>query len=211
MPLVRKTVKTATALTLAGMLAGCGPLISFGQDGPADSVYSLEYQGAYGSFDEGAPTIYFDEPIMAEGLGGRKLAVRLQDFRRSTVAGASWSSNLADLMRGYLVRSVANTTGAQLIGEGGLDVEVGCRIATHVWSFELVPGADASDDIVDSTMELTLLNLRTGDLLGKQTFAAKVGVAGSDSQAIARAFNRAIENTAGEISTWLSDLQDGCK
>lgn len=203
-------IKTSFGLGMVMAVAACGPLISFGDDGPADEVYSLEYRGGYNSFNASAPRVYLDEPIMAEGLSSRKMSVRLPDFRRSTIASISWSANLSDLVRGYMARAIAARSGVELISEGGLDVNVGCRMAVHVWAFELVPGANPSEDKVNSTIELTLLNVTNGALLGRQTFVTERSVDTSEGAAIARAFNEAIEEASIAMSDWLSPIQAGC-
>jgi ABC-type uncharacterized transport system auxiliary subunit len=207
---IAQIVKTIFATGLLASVAGCGPLISFGDDGPADEVYSLEYKGGYSSFNAAAPRIYLDEPLMAEGLSSRKMSVRLADFRRSTISSISWSANLSDLIRGYMARAIAVQSGIQLIGEGGLDVRVGCRMAVHVWAFELVPGAEASGDKVSSTIELTLLNVINGNLLGRQTFVVEKPIQSSEGVDIAAAFNEAISDSTNKMSEWLGPIQSEC-
>ncbi len=209
-----KGIKAVKYLMLAGVvfsLSACGPLISFGNDGPADEVYTLAYNGTYSVFNAAAPRIYLDEPLMAEGLASRKMSVRLPDFRRSTISSISWSANLSDLIRGYMARSIAVKTGAQLISEGGLDVKVGCRMAVNVWAFELVPGESQVDDKVSSTIELTLLNVTNGALLGRQTFVVEKQVNSVEGVAIAAAFNEAIEESSVTMSEWLLPIQSGCQ
>ncbi|UTW55162.1 ABC-type transport auxiliary lipoprotein family protein [Kordiimonas sp. SCSIO 12610] len=205
-----KAIKATLGIGSLLLISACGPLISFGGDGDADEVYSLEYQGGYSTFNADAPRIYLDEPLMAEGLASRKMSVRLPDFRRSAIASTSWSANLSDLIRGYMARSIAVKSGVQLISEGGLDVKVGCRMAVHVWAFELVPGDIPQDDKVASTIELTLLNVTNGVLLGKQTFVVEKPVLSAGGAAIAAAFNQAIEDSANKMSEWLIPIQSGC-
>lgn len=207
-----RAVVATTLLALSGMVvSGCGPLISFGDDGPADTVYSLRYDGAYHSGDDGAAVIYVDEPHLGDGLGGQSIAVVLPNQKRSTLKGARWSAPLSNLVRDYVVRSMGDKAGAHMVGEGGLDIHAGCRLGTKVWALEFAPGSVANDDKVVVAVEMALVRLRDSKLLSHPTFEQSISVGGSgENDAIATAFNRAMAATAREMGAWLKSQTTRC-
>ncbi len=207
-----KAKMLALLLTTAGLgVSACGPLISFGDDGPADTVYSLRYEGAYRSGDDDAAVIYVDEPHLGDGLGGQNITVALPNQKRSTLKGARWSAPLSNLVRDYVVRSLGDKAGVHMIGEGGLDIHAGCRLGTKVWALEFAPGTAATDDKVVVALEMSLVRLRDSKLLSHPTFEKSVGVGGAgENDAIATAFNRAMAATATEMGQWLKAQTPEC-
>ncbi|WP_417459769.1 ABC-type transport auxiliary lipoprotein family protein [Kordiimonas sp.] len=209
----RREAKVAALLlaTFGAALSACGPIISFGGDGPADTVYSLRYDGAYHSGEAGAAVIYVDEPHLGDGLVGQNISVALAGQKRSTLKGARWSAPLSNLVRDYVVRSMGDKAGAHMIGEGGLDIHAGCRLGTKVWALEFVPGDVATDDKVVVAVEMALVRLRDSKLLSHPTFEQSVEVVGaSENDAIAAAFNRAMAATARDMGSWLKGQAMQC-
>jgi len=202
----------ALGLTVAAalMLGGCGPLISFGDNGPAADVYTLDYKGALAPEQKEGPLLYFDEPHVAEGLAGRNIAVRLGAHKRSTLANARWVTGLTTLVRDYLTRSLSDEAKARAIGEGSLDVKVDCRLGMKVWSFDFVPGQKGEDDAVDVTIELTLIRLRDGHFIGQHTFVQTPSVKGPSDDDVMDAFNVAMRTNSRDMAKWLSALKDQC-
>ena len=192
-------------------LSSCGPLISFGDDGPGDTVYSLKYQGGFASNGDDAPVIYVDEPHMAEGLAGQKITVALEGDKRSTLMGARWSAPLSALVRDYVARALSDKAGAHMIGEGGIDIHAGCRLGTKVWSFEFVPGANASGDAVKIAMEMSLVRLADSKLVSHPTFSTTAPVRGTDGDAVARAFSSAMADMGGDMGAWLKAQVTDCQ
>ncbi|TNE61728.1 MAG: hypothetical protein EP335_15005 [Alphaproteobacteria bacterium] len=202
---------TISMLAAALLLPGCGPLVSFGNDGPADAVYSLRYAGDYASEAKRAgPLLYFDEPMMAEGLAGQKVAVRLGTYRRSTLAEARWSTGLSTLVRDYLMRALSAETDAQTVGEGGLDIKVDCRLGIKIWSFDYVPDTSPGVDVVDVAIELSMVRLRDGRLLGQHTFVQTPEVTGQGEDTVPSAFNKAMQAASVDMAKWLDDTKNDC-
>ncbi|WP_262692046.1 ABC-type transport auxiliary lipoprotein family protein [Kordiimonas aestuarii] len=201
----------ALLLASAAAVSGCGPIISFGGDGPGDTVYSLKYPGGYHTNGDDAPVIYVDEPHMADGLAGQKIAVALAGERRSTLKGARWSAPLSTLVRDYVARALGDKAGAHMIGEGGLDIHAGCRLGTKVWALEFVPGGDVGGDKVEIAIEMSLVRLSDSTLISHPTFTRSMSVQGTDGDVVMTAFNRAMAATADEMGLWLKDQVDACR
>jgi len=200
----------AVAVAVATLVASCGPLISFGDDGPGDKVYSLKYAGDYENSPADAPVIYIDEPHMADALAGQKITVALPGEKRSTLSGARWAAPLSALVRDYVARALSHKAGAHMIGEGGLDIQVSCRLGTKVWSFEFVPTENASGDHVQIALEMTLVRLADGKLLSHPTFTKTMPVRGSTGDAVASAFSEAMAGVGDDMGRWLKGQIASC-
>lgn len=174
------------------MVTGCGPLISFGDDGPADQIFGLEHPGAPALSDDLGTIVYVEEPLMSDGLGGNQITVVLENSQRTSLSGVRWSANSTDLIRDYLVRGISNTSGVRMLGEGAIDVKAGCRLGVKVWAFEFVPGASERDDRVAVEIEFILVRYSDNSLIGQPTFSAGQGVDSSDGVGVAGAFHDAM-------------------
>ena len=149
---------------------------------------------------------------MAEGLGGVTITVELDKRERTALKGVRWSAPLSDLIRGYLNRSLMHTTDAQVIGEGGLDVHASCRVSSKVWSFELHPQGEngVAEDMVHVSLDMSLIDMRSGDLIDRSQFDHRHRVDGTDGGDVVDAFHLAMAPMAGEISVWLAKNLTEC-
>lgn len=200
----------ACGLFVLASLAACGPIISFGDDGPADDVYSLEYAAAANNAGDMATIIYVEEPFMSDGLGGIQVAVALENRQRTSLQGVQWSANSTDLIRDYFIRAIGSMSGTRLLGQGAIDVQAGCRLGTKVWAFEFVPGASAADDRVDIEVEFILIRYNDNRLIGQPTFTAMQQVTIADGQNIVDAFHRGMASISREAGQWLAPLASEC-
>lgn len=204
------TVLRAGAASCLLLAAGCGPLISFGDDGPADQVYSLDYPAA-GDHSSADTVIYVAEPLMGGGLSGTQVSVVLDNNQRTSLMGVRWNANTTDMIRDYLVRGLSARSGALMLGEGALDVKAGCRMGVKVWDYEYVPGDSAGDDRVDVEIELILVRYLDNALLGQPTFSASETVGGSDGVDVVEGFNRAMASISREAGAWIGQNLEACK
>lgn len=204
-------VLKAAMMSTALFVAGCGPLISFGDDGPADEVYNLRYDGSYSANIDSEYLVYLEEPLMSQHLSGVDVAVTLSGDKTTTLDGVRWSANSSDLIRDYLVRALSDKSGVKMLGEGGLDVQAGCRMTVKVWSFEFNPAARSRDDAVSVAIEFSLVRYRGSELLGQRAFTVDAPVSGSQSQAVIDGFRSGIRDLASEAAEWLKPLGQACK
>lgn len=191
-------------------LSACGPLISFGDDGPADDVYSLRYDGAYSPPQAGAALIYIEQPLMGDGLGGQTISVVLENERRTRLQGVAWSANSADLIRGYMVRALSAVPNADFVGEGGLDIDASCYLGLKVWEFEFAPGAEKADDTVNVAIEFSLVRYSDSVLLGRPTYKVVEPVSGTGTEGVVLAFQRAIASIGRSGKSWILDNASQC-
>lgn len=205
-PAVRSLLVAAAAL----LLSGCGPLISLGDDGPADDVFSLEYDGANVNTSDMATIIYVEEPLMSDGLGGVDVAVALENRRRTSLKGVRWSSNSTDLIRDYFIRAIGSMSGTRLLGQGAIDVRAGCRLGVKVWAFEFVPGNSAGDDRVDIEVEFILVRYSDNRLIGQPTLSASTQVGTANGENIVEAFHGGMTSISREAGKWLKPLANEC-
>ncbi|NVJ68747.1 MAG: membrane integrity-associated transporter subunit PqiC [Alphaproteobacteria bacterium] len=204
--------KFQQVLAVAGLsllVGACGPLISFGDDGPADTVYALRYDGGYPGTNSG-PVVFVDEPTVAEGLKGEKVAVALDGNQLVTIDGVRWAAPVADLVRNYITRALGHQTDAQMVGDGGLDIKSACRLGAKIWAMEFVPGASARDDKVRVSIELSLVRMKDSMLLSKPTVAKTVTVGGKGDRAVMDAFNMAMSDVSAEMVSWFQASYRSC-
>jgi len=196
---MKKTTLLAGVAALS-LLAGCGPLISFG-DGEPETVYTLRTEDL--SLDDGTgPFLFVASPSFSEGLGGRKVAVMLGEYERSTLKDVRWATDAGDLIRDYLVASLRQDTNSRTLGEDGLDVKSRCRLNNYVWSMDFVPGEGG--DQVHLRMETSLLDLFTGAMISRKTFDERVDVSGG-KMSIMVGFNTAMQSTGTKMASWLNE------
>lgn len=195
---------------LSLLLVGCGPLISFGDDGPADTVYTLRYEGGYPEDETSGPLIYVEEPHFADDLDGRNVAVLLDGDKRTVIDGVAWSSPLAELVRNYMTRALGDGLGATILSEGSLDINATCRIGSKVWALEYVPGAAVADDKVVAVLELSLIRFRDSALVGHTTLQRRISLQGSGDVAVMDAFGSAMAGVADDMRAWFLDAKDAC-
>lgn len=196
---------------LSVLLGGCGPLISFGDDGPADTIYTLRYEGGYPGSDTDGPLIYVEEPHFADDLDGRNVAVLLDGDKRSVIDGVAWSSPLAELVRNYITRALGDGLGANIVSEGALDINATCRVGSKVWALEYVPGAAVADDKVVAVLELSLVRFRDSALVGHTTLQRRISPQGSGDVAVMEAFSGAMAGLADDMRAWFLDAKDACR
>jgi len=205
-----KNIKTLTSVVGLFALTACGPLISLGNDGPADEVFSLRYPAAFKNASATGPIIYVDGPQLVEGIDGRGVAVRLAGNKRTVLEGAAWAAHLSDLVRDYVIHALASQTNVNLVSEGGLDIEAGCRLGIKVWAMEFVPGKSASEDQVQVAMQFSLVRLADSKLLAHPTFSKNEAVISSDGSGVVAAFNAAMESASHDYSRWLNERAGEC-
>lgn len=202
-------VKPLAAVSILS-LAACGPLISFGDDGPADQIFGLEYDGARQAGDDLTTLVYMEEPLMSDGLSGTQVSVVLPGSQRTSLMGVRWSTNSADLVRDYLVRGVSSESGIRMLGEGALDVSAGCHMGLKVWAFEFVPGNSAGDDRVDVEIEFSLVRYSDNRLIGQPTFSSSVSIAGSEGVDVADGFDQAMRAISRDAGAWVASTGAAC-
>jgi ABC-type uncharacterized transport system auxiliary subunit len=203
-------MKAAATIGGALLVASCGPLISFGDTGPADETYSLKYPASLSETASSGPAIYLDSPRMVNDLDQKSIAVRLDGNQRTVLEGAAWSQHLSDIVRDYVAHAAAAKADVNIVSEGGLDIAVGCRLGVKVWAMEFVPGNTRRDDNVEVALQFSLVKLSTSELLGHPTFTESVPVATASGRAVVDAFSSAMENAAGKYGAWLQEASTAC-
>jgi len=203
-------LKSFCAASGALMVAACGPLISFGDDGPPAAIYTLRYEGPIKSETPSGPVVYVDSPRMIEGLDGRDISVRFDDNRRTVLSGSAWSAHLPDLIRDYVTLALGSVSDANMVSEGGLDIKAGCRLGVKVWAMEFVPGQTIAEDKVEVAMQFSLVRLSDSRLLSHPTFRKSVGVSSSGGRGVVAAFSEAMEEAARDYGRWFKVESRAC-
>lgn len=203
-----RLLKTALVLGSVALIASCGPLISFGDTEP-DVVYSLRYSDT-GSKDPTGPRIFVSEPSFADGLGGRGVRVRLDDYELTSVSNVRWSTDVSGLLRDYTVLALRDQAGAQMLGEDTLDVSTKCRLNLYVWDMAFVPGSTSADDAVTMRLEFSLVNIESGSLISRHIASFDHPVTGT-AKGITTGFNDGLKGLMEKVgSLWLKENMSPC-
>lgn len=205
-----KSAKLGTALGLLSIVSGCGPLISFGDDGPADDVYTLEHPGTASANINTAATMYVSQPVMRSGLDGTEVVVALDNNKRTVLKGVRWAGHLSDLLQDYLVHSLRSETEANIVSDKGLDVRVNCRMDAKIWRMEFAPSADGTNDLVHLELELSLIRLQDAHLVGHPIYTRTANVVGGSHDDIVGALNSALNDISREYGAWVASNLEAC-
>jgi len=207
----RRSIFAGAMVALSSLcLSSCGPLISFGDDGPAPNSYTLRYPASYTDVQSEGPAIYLDSPRMINALDSDAIAVRLPGNERTVIEGAGWSQHLSDILRDYIEHSVASLADVQVVSEGGLDIKVSCRIGVKVWAMELVPADSRAGDEVEVALQFSMVRLADGELLGQPVFAETEPVRSTSSGAVVEAFSTAMNRAANRYGAWVKETSGAC-
>lgn len=198
----------ASLMAAGAVLSACTQLLPFGSE--AERNFVLSYPVSEEAYRAQGTVVFLEDPIMAEGLGGRGITVRLAGGERTIVKGMRWGVVLSEMVRNYFEQSLSRETDATVISEGGLGIRSACRLGLKVWRFELEPGASESDDAVRVSLEAVLVNVGTGDLVGRDLFSKSESPRSNAPEALAAAFDAALAETSGDIAAWLQGNLPAC-
>ena len=204
-------IRRLAGLALCALVAGCGPLISFGESGPAPVLYSLEYGGVPKDQSIGGPIVAVSTPDLLPRLEGQNIAVVLPGNEHTTLGGAEWSGHIGDMVQDYVMRALSSETSGTFVGRASLDVSVECRLGIKLWAMDYVPGDRARDDKVVVSLQMILVRMADSSLLGQQVFTHEATPSTNSPRAIAAAFNEAMMNNAQAYQAWFSAKGSACK
>ncbi len=203
--------KLLVSLTLCAAVAGCGPLISFGESGPAPVLYSLEYSGAPKSPSMDGPIVAVSTPDLLPRLEGQNIAVVLPENEHTTLGGAEWSGHIGRMVQDYVMQALSSDGNATFVGRASLDVSVDCRLGIKLWAMDYVPGDSAREDKVVVSLQMMLVRMSNSSLLGQQFFTSEAKPVTASPRAIAAAFNDAMMDSAQAYKAWFAATGTRCK
>ncbi|MFC3050442.1 ABC-type transport auxiliary lipoprotein family protein [Kordiimonas pumila] len=199
-----------SAIVACLAISSCGPLISFGDEGPIASLYTLQYPHAMPITETEGPLVYVASPEMAGRLDSENIVVVLPDKEITSLEGAKWSDHLSDLLRDYITQSLAVQAPATLLGQSTLDVKADCRLGVKVWSMELAPGSTAQDDHVQVSIQLLLLRLADNRLIGQKLFNSSKELKNNGNTSVMEAFNDAMFDISNDYGVWFKEKLPAC-
>lgn len=175
---------------LSMALASCGPLIDLGNKS-ADKIYALTYNGPKTMLSQAAGSVFVDSFMVSAGLDSEMILAQTPEGEQLQISGISWADQPADMLRDYLVTMIRIEGGMRAYGEGSLDLPVGCRLGVHLNDFQLdspMTGDGNNLGTVRVGLNLTLLQINSGKLLGEYQVSQAIPVADRSNDAILNAF-----------------------
>lgn len=191
---------------LAGALAtaGCGSLVELpGSNAEAPQIFSvspLDGDGADGTTEW---AIFIEEPTVPGELRSNRIAVRQRDLEISYLSGVRWSEHTANLIRRHLLVSLGNSTRFQAISDRDIELPADYRLKLDVRDFHVTESAGGEQVRMTVAMRL----VRNGPVrLVDETILTSTQRSGSAAaSSVAGAFDRALDDVAGQLHSWLSD------
>ncbi len=190
------------AIVFSLSLASCGSILDTGQDKEPDSIFYLEPLSASGSGGSGA-SLYLPSLTFPAYIGTYKIAVKpgLQEI--NYLAGARWSDEAPDLISRYLMVSLENggQFHVQTPDHGALPHQYNLIIDVRDFSAH-VGTASFPSAVVE--LEVSFMDAKTQEILASRNFSRNVSATENSKSAIAAAFQRAMDDIAGEMRGWMA-------
>ncbi|WP_163267001.1 ABC-type transport auxiliary lipoprotein family protein [Chelativorans alearense] len=190
---------SAWGLALAGLLlSGCAAIPGFGP-APVDA------------YDIAAPVlpdtgrrlsrtqVLVPEPSALKVLDGQDLVVRTPTGAVQLLGGARWSDRLPRLVQARLVEAYQNSGRVGGVGRPGEGLAIDYQVIVDIRAFEIRPGGG---DRAHVELHARVLNDRNGVVRASHDFTAIAPVAGSGTEALVAALDRAFQHAAAEIVDW---------
>lgn len=193
-------------LATSFLLSACGPLIEFGDGGPAAALYSIQPTISGDMATEGL-VIYVSEPLLPGESVGNRIAVRTDDFELKFLKGGQWSEPFRMMLHRYLVGALAGNVEAQVVGAGALDVRADCRLTVDFQRFDY----EAKSNAVVAQATARLSSLKSGNLLGNQIINVSADVSSDRREKIVAGYDQASGKVASALSLWLKDALPSCE
>ncbi len=183
-------------------LAACGSLLDTGQDTEPDTIFDLEPFSSPGGGGDPA-TIFLGTPSHPAFLGTNKIVVKPGGQEIQFLAGARWSDNAPALISRYLMVSLESggEFDVQMARQTALPHQY--RLLIDVRDFSAHIGSDGLPNAVVE-FEVSLVKAKTLEVISSRNFSKNISAGENSKTAIAAAFQRGMDEIAGELKDWLS-------
>lgn len=188
------------ALLVSTIVAGCGPLVKFGDSSPPSQLFTLAYQ------PPGNPIV--TKPIdcirlealdMPSELARDRIAVRVGVQQVQYIKDARWSGAPGEMLGSLLSEGLHLAGAASVLTAHQIDLACSLRLVGHVQQFAIFDGERAKVQV-----EFMLVASKGNRILGSQVLAADVKIAGERRPAdMAAGLNSAANSVVAEAIRWI--------
>jgi cholesterol transport system auxiliary component len=192
-------VRNNLTLALVLLLAGCGPLVKIGESGPAAQRFTLAATPSDGA-PVALPMLRVEEFEAPAELAVNRLAVRVGAQEVRYLAGAVWTDKPARLLRGLISERLRQISTNAIVGPGQLDLSPNWTLSGRLIAFQAKASSGPADAVQVST---ELLLLRDAKLIARRRFWAEAAAASDRPADLAAASNRAANQLADEVTSWV--------
>lgn len=202
--MTRATLFVLASGILCGMLAGCGPLVQVGGNGPApDAMLVLRSTApppAWAGPAALGETLAVATPVVPAELQTLRLPVQVGDAQVQYLAGASWSEQPARQVQRVLADTLAGA-GIAVLGTEATTVMPARQLTGALREFGLdVRGGRA---VVRVRLDAQLAGPRGSGTVALRSFAAEEAPESQQPAAVAAALNRAANRLAADVAAWV--------
>jgi len=184
-------------------LGACGGLVNLGPEGPPAAIYSLETLPRASEQAADVPRLLVESPVISSALETRRIAVRRADRTLAYLAGARWDDTASVLIQRHLAHSLDNLADLEAIGARDTDLPVDIRLRLDVRHFNVVIGDAGADPQVEIAWLARLVGGTSPELLASRYFETARASRSDAPEALARAFNAAINALTAETAGWI--------
>jgi cholesterol transport system auxiliary component len=189
------------------LLAACGPIVSFGGDGPPPRQFNLAYSAAPNDAKALPGVLLVDELGATAELRGQRMAMRVSAQEVQYLNGAQWSDRPARLLRGLIEDAARQAPGAAVLGPSNIDLRIAFRLTGTVQRFDVVVDGPKRQAVI--VLDAILANQRPSRLIASRRFEAKADAAADTPAAVAAALNMAANDLARDVAAWAGTQASG--
>ncbi len=141
------------------------------------------------------------EPAALKAIDSENIVVEVSPFEIQYLGGAQWGDRLPRLVQRRLATAFDSADRFAGVGLPGQGLAIDYQIVSEIRQF----GIDALAGAAEVTLEVKLLDDRTGNIVSDRTFSASMAVApNSSNRAYIAALNAAFAEVAQEIVVWVT-------
>lgn len=197
-------------LTLAGVIAACGPIVELPGRGEAPSLFALTpaTSMAYRHMTDAAfptVTLMVEEPKSPAALNTKRIALVPEAREFSFYASAEWIERAPRMLQSLLVTSFEEVGAFEDVGPENMTLAADYRLALRLRAFNADYRIEADADsgpVIRIEMMARLFRTRALALMGKRLIKVEVPVGSDRMAAIIKAFDSANRQAMGELVTW---------
>ena len=200
----------ALGLGLAGGLAGCGPLVKFGDEGPPPSLFALRSLEPEGSQPRALPTpLLVAPPDTIAELRPPRIAVFTSLTGVSYLPASRWIDPPARLMTRLLEDRLRQASTGVVITPRQFEVGYNYRLNTRLTGFHV--DAQNGRHIARVELEASLITAPSASapeqqMVGTRRFSAERELASVEPRHVTESLNAAANDVMTQLIEWLTAL-----
>ena len=197
-----RRMRLAIVMIAPIVLSGCGGLIDLPGSEDAPQVYQLTAPAEFDkTYEKTNWRILVDEPDASRSIDTDRIALRPSEVELSYYSKARWADRAPRMVQNLLIQSLAGTDALEFAGRGPSGMNAQYLLSGTLQSFNA--NYDSGDVVVFVSLQLNLIDQRTGDILKSGTFASSVNSDRDQVKSVVLAFNEATQDVMSQAVDWI--------